>query len=119
MSTDTTTPDASEALPEVYEGTLDGPLFEAYFADLESYAVIRSVRTRSGPRESADDDLVDLGQARLLLVLGRALGAQVRYEHEGVAWIDTLVRRADSIRLLRTRDPIQPRGRALRVLRPE
>lgn len=107
-----------EDLSDIYEGSLDGPLFEAYLEDLQECAQVRSVQVRHGPQERAEEPHIDLDQARMLLVLGQIRAAQIRYEHEGVAWIDTLARTQDAIRLIRTKDPIQPRKprRSLPVL---
>ena len=104
-----------EDLADLYEGVLDGPLFETYLEDLRECAQVRSVQVRHGPQERAEDPSIDLDQARMLLVLGQIRAAQIRYEHEGVAWIDTLARTPDAIRLLRTKDPIQPQRRGLRL----
>lgn len=108
-------PEAQE-LPEIYEGFLDGALFEAYVDDLTRVANVHSVRIRNAAHERADDHEIDLEQARLLLILGRVAGVQVRYDHEGIPWIDTLARRADSIRLLRMRAPVQVQKRRLPIL---
>ncbi len=103
---------------EVFEGMLDGALFEAYLADLDACAIVRSVQVRGAPGAHAEETQLTLDQARMLLVLGRIRGAQVRYEHQGVAWIDTLSRGDAAVRLVRVRDPVQPRlgRRRLRVV---
>lgn len=104
-------PSAAE-LPEVYSAELDGALFEALLDDLERCAHIESVRQRGeGPS-------MDLFHARLLLVTGAAREIQIRYEHAGERWIDTLMRRPTAIVLVRTRDPDQSEKpkRRLRVV---
>lgn len=89
-------------LPEVWSAELDGALFEALLDDIERCARVESVRVRGR------DGAVDLLHARLLLVTGAAREIQLRYEHDGARWIDTLVRQPASIALVRTRNPDQP-----------
>lgn len=105
-------PEPEIELAEVYQGELDGPLFEALFDDLQRFTRIVSVHLKSGPEAHADEAHITLEKARLLLVLGRAHGVRIRYEHEGAEWIDTLLRGARSIRLVRTRVPIPPSQQA-------
>lgn len=96
---------------EVYQGDLDGALFEALFDDLERFAQIVSVHLKSGPEAHADEAQITLEQARMLMVLGRAHGIRVRYVHEGIEWIDTLLRGKSTIRLVRMKVPIPPSQR--------
>lgn len=101
--------DASEKpLPEVQVAELDGATFEAYFADLEDCADVRSVTLKSGPETRAEEPQVSLEQAHMLLIVGTIRGAQIRYVFDGVAWIDTLVALGESMRLVRIADPVQP-----------
>lgn len=89
-------------LPEVFTAELDGALFEALLDDIEKCATVRSVRARGTTAP------LDLLQARGLLVLGGAREVQIRYEHSGERWVDTLMRRTGSIRLVRMRDAEPP-----------
>lgn len=102
-------------LAEVYQADLDGALFEALFDDLERFTRIVSVHLKSKPEAHADEADITLEKARLLMVLGRAHGIRIRYEHEGAEWIDTLLRGSRSIRLVRTRVPIPPEARKRRL----
>ena len=104
-------PEPEIELADVYQAELDGALFEALFDDLERFAQIVSVHLKTGPEEHADEAHITLEKARLLMVLGRAHGIRIRYEHEGVEWIDTLLRGKSTIRLVRTRVPIPPSQR--------
>jgi hypothetical protein len=102
-------PEKSEQpLPEVQVADLDGATFEAYFADLEECADVRSITLKSGPETRAEEPQVSLEQAHLLLIVGSIRGAQIRYLFDGVAWIDTLVAQGESVRLVRVADPVQP-----------
>jgi len=98
----------SEPLPDVFSGELDGSLFEDYFADLEELADVRSVLVKNGPEVHAEGTRLTLDQARMLLVLGQVRGVQLHYLHDGLAWVDTLVRQPDSVRLVRMRAPEGP-----------
>jgi len=98
-------PHAEPPLPEVFAGDLDGPLFEDYFADLEELADIHAVMLKDGPEDRAEAAHVSLDQARMLLVVGSVRGVQIRYLHEGIEWIDTLVRQPQSVRLVRMEAP--------------
>lgn len=95
----------SPELAELYQGELDGPLFEALLDDLERFATIVSVHLKGGPAEHADETQITLEKARMLLVLGSVHGVRIRYRHEGVEWIDTILRGRAALRLVRMRVP--------------
>ncbi|MBX3248667.1 MAG: hypothetical protein KF901_15935 [Myxococcales bacterium] len=104
-------PLTQEDLPEVFEGELDGALFEALMNDLSDHAEILGVLIKGGAEERADEPHVSLDQARMLLVLGKVRAIQIHYRHEGATWIDTLMRGPQSIRLVRMEAPaarVQP-----------
>lgn len=103
-------------LPELYQGELDGPLFEALLDDLERFATIESVHVKGGPEERADETQITLEKARMLLVLGSVRGVRIRYRHEGVEWIDTIMRGRSALRLVRMRVPTRPGAREKRRL---
>jgi hypothetical protein len=94
-------------LPDVYQAELDGALFEALMDDLVEHAEIFAVFVKSGAEERADEPRVALDQARLLLLLGKVRGIQIHYRHDGVTWIDTLMRGPASIRVVRMKAPVQ------------
>ena len=104
--------DPVAAVPELeplYAGELDGALFEDYLADLEELTDVQQILVKEGPEAHADGAPLSLDQARMLLLTGSVRGVQLRYRHEGVEWIDTLVRGPETIRLLRIE---APRGRS-------
>lgn len=94
-------------LPDVYQAELDGALFEALMDDLAEHAEVFAVFVKSGAEERADEPRVALDQARLLLLLGKVRGIQIHYRHDGVTWIDTLMRGPTSIRVVRMKAPVQ------------
>lgn len=99
--------DEAKPLPEVFQGELDGALFEALMDDLVDCAEIHAVYIKSDVEAHADEPRVALDQARMLLLLGKVRGIQIHYRHEGVTWIDTLLRGPNSIRLVRMEAPVQ------------
>ncbi|UJR84146.1 hypothetical protein [Sandaracinus amylolyticus] len=108
---------APAELPDVFQGELDGALFEALFDDLARFATIESVHLKSGPDAHADETPITLDKARLLLVLGSVHGVRIRYQHEGVEWIDTILRGRRALRLVRLRVPGARPKRRLQVVR--
>lgn len=92
-------------LAPVYEGELDGATFEDYLADLEELADVHRVLVKESAEAHAEGAPLSLDQARMLLLTGAVRGVQIRYRHAASEWIDTLVRGAESIRLLRVEAP--------------
>ena len=105
--THTEEPGEPVELPDVYQGELDGALFEALMDDLTEHAEIYAVFVKAGAEQHSDEPRVALDQARLLLLLGKVRGIQIHYRHQGVTWIDTLMRGSTSIRLVRVEAPVQ------------
>lgn len=98
-------PEPTPPPADVFAGDLDGALFEDYFADLDELAEVFEVRTKGGPEDRSEGAHLSLDQARMLLVVGQVRGVQIRYRHDGLEWIDTLVRQPDSVRLIRMEAP--------------
>jgi hypothetical protein len=88
--------------PQVHQAELAPELLCELFSQLESDARILEVRVQerrerlSGP--AGRDRLASL---RAELVAGTIRGLQIRYVHAGHEWIDTLLRRGPTIRLIR------------------
>lgn len=103
MSAPTT--DTTHELAPVYEGELDGATFEDYLADLEELADVHRVLVKESAEVRGEGTSLSLDQARMLLLTGAVRGVQIRYRHESIDWVDTLVRGTDAIRLLRVEAP--------------
>ena len=88
----------------VLEADLPAPLVAELFAELENAAQIHEIRVQSR-RERLSSELARsrLAELRSALVDGTLSGLQIRYRHDGSDWIDTLLRRPQAIRLIRTR----------------
>lgn len=85
-------------LPEVYEALLDAATLGRLFDDLAACARVDEVRLRDGAA-------VDLDDARRRLAAGSPVGVRIRYNHDGMAWLDTLRPVTGGTRLVRVRDP--------------
>jgi len=92
-------------LPELNEGLLDAATLDQLFADLTDCAVGLEVRLKSGSARRAHAGTTTLTEAREALIAGRVRGAQVRYFWDGKAWIDTLIRVPDGVRICRMAVP--------------
>ena len=87
--------------PEMYEGTLDSNGIEALFRDLEAYATVHHVQVRAANAAYTGGENIALTQAKQQLEDGQATAVQIRYEHEGDPWCDTLIARGDLVRIVR------------------
>ena len=95
----------NEPLPPVFEGLLDEAGFEALLRDLASCAVVHEVRVRGDCPNPLRNDPIELHDAAERFRQGNARGLQIRYEHEGALWCDTLSRTSAGIRVVRVRQP--------------
>lgn len=102
-----------EELPQVHQAELTPELLSQLFAELRSSAQILEVRVQERREclsgSAGYERLATLGQE---LATGTIRGLQIHYAHSGRAWIDTLLRRGPTIRLIRALALQQaPRGR--------
>lgn len=93
----------NEPLPPVFEGQLDDEAFEALMRDLEQCAAVHEVRVRGERPNPLNDETVALRDAAGQFRCGAARGLQIRYEHDGALWCDTLTRGPQGIRVVRIR----------------
>lgn len=91
------------ALPEVFEAELDADSLAAVLSDIELCTQVLEVRLKRQGTSHADEAPTSLSDAGLALRSGHALGLQVRYEHKGQEWWDTVLRVGDGYKLVRTR----------------
>lgn len=80
---------AEPPLPAVDEGLLDAVGLRALLDDIQACTTVREVQVKGGPTRRADD--ADLDGARRALLAGEVRGVQIRYEHEGKTWCDTVL----------------------------
>lgn len=103
------------ATPQIHEAELTLELLADLFAALESSARILEVRVQGGRTslsaavgQQGAASQVRLGTLQDELVRGVIRGVQIRYTHEGSDWIDTLLRRGPTLRLIRARVSGEP-----------
>ncbi len=92
-------------LPELSEGLLDAAGLEALFADIAACTEGLEVRLKGAAGCRAEAGTSTLTEARDALLSGRARGAQLRYWWAGQAWIDTLIRGPEGLRICRMAVP--------------
>ncbi len=91
------------AFPEVFEAVLDADSLAAVLSDIELCTQVIEVRLKRQGTSHADEAPTSLSDAALVLRAGHALALQVRYEHKGLEWWDTVLRLANGYKLVRTR----------------
>lgn len=96
-----TEPSGGILLPELREAELDGATLDALVGDILREARVLAVLLKGGPTALAEGGDVTLEAAVGLLREGRVRAVQVRYEHRGQVWTDTLLRGATGVRLVR------------------
>jgi len=92
-------------LPELNEGLLDTATLDQLFADLAACATHIEVRLKGAAARRAHAGTTTLSDARSALLAGAVRGAQVRYLWDGQAWIDTLIRGPEGVRICRMAVP--------------
>ena len=89
-------------VPLMTEGVIDAATVRQLTADLESAAVVRSVREKAGPGYAAPDDQ-PLPVVINRLLSGAARAVQINYQYDGHEWVDTLLSVPGGFRLVRCR----------------
>jgi hypothetical protein len=99
-------------LPELQQSDLDDAALSALVTDLLALATLHEVRVKGAGERHADAAPLDLRAAIGRLRAGEVLAVQVRYGYAERAWIDTLTRTRDGVRLIRIEAPSGPAGAA-------
>jgi len=99
-----TAPESGVRLSEIKEAILDDAQLRTLFADIATYGKVQEVTMKASPR-SRPENVRRLPELYLKLVERRLYGAQIRYEFESAAWLDTLVTTPAGCRLVRVRLP--------------
>jgi hypothetical protein len=97
-------PESGVRLSEIKEAILDDAQLRTLFADIATYGKVQEVTMKASPR-SRPENVRRLPELYLKLVERRLYGAQIRYEFESAAWLDTLVTTPAGCRLVRVRLP--------------
>lgn len=91
-------------LPELTTAPLDAATLAQLFADLDACTTVLEVRLKSSAARRAGAPTT-LDEAHEALSSGDAYGVQVRYLWDGRAWIDTLIRGSEGVRITRMTVP--------------
>lgn len=96
--------------PDVFRAELDAEKVAALFDDLAAHAEIVEVRAKDAARDYARAATLTLDEARGLIERREVRGVQVRYRHDGVLWMDTLMPGPTLVRLVRMKVPADRPG---------
>ncbi|MBX3435257.1 MAG: hypothetical protein KF847_18210 [Pirellulales bacterium] len=88
-------------LPEIYQADLDGPTLEALVADVAALGGDVEVIPRRRPHELISGAELSLAEALHALQSGAMSGIQLRYDHQGRHWCDTIAPTKSGWRLVR------------------
>jgi len=96
-----------DAYPDVYESLLDTDTEDALFRDFANVAGGTEVSVKlAATRRTEIQHVFSLHDARNALHEGTVRALQVRYRHDGLLWIDTLLRVDGQTKLIRTATPM-------------
>ncbi|MFA5506664.1 MAG: hypothetical protein WC314_03385 [Vulcanimicrobiota bacterium] len=88
--------------PELSQAVLDPPTLQALLRDLTTQTRVLSVTVKGGEQHHAQAADSSLSQAVESLLRGEIRGVQVRYLWQDREWLDTLLRCAEGIRIVRS-----------------
>jgi hypothetical protein len=94
-----------DALPDVHEAALDADGVRRVLGDIDACATLHSIIVKRGALEHADQQPKTLHAAARELFDGSARAIQLRYEHRGQHWTDTILRLGNGYRLVRVAAP--------------
>lgn len=90
-------------LPELLDQIIDEPTLQALVADIEGLTQVSEVLVKGAAQARASGGPLSAGQAVEMLRAGLIRGVQIRYRHEGVEWMDTLMQTPQGTRVVRMR----------------
>lgn len=93
-------------LPVLHEAILSAEELVRLFDDLQRSAAIERVTIRSAGARRAESLAISLDEARTLFASGDAAAVQVRYEYDGAAWCDTILRTPGGARIVRMKQAL-------------
>lgn len=88
-------------LPELHEGALDDATLDALVGDILRETKVLAVMVKGAAMTLAAGGDVTLSDAVAMLRQGHVRAVQVRYDHRGQTWSDTLIRGAQGVRIVR------------------
>jgi hypothetical protein len=93
-------------LSELCEGYLTPELLDDLVTDLTQLTSIEAVMVRGGEFTMAEQTQMDLPTAVEHMKANKLRGIQIRYTWDGVAWLDTLLKSAQGVKLVRMPDRV-------------
>ncbi len=90
-------------LPELLDQVIDEPTLQALVADIEGLTQVFEVLVKGAAQARASGGPLSPSQAVDMLRAGQVRGVQIRYRHEGVEWMDTLMQTPQGTRVVRMR----------------
>jgi len=94
-------------IPEMREMIFGEEQIESYISDLKNFTQIDSVQAKGGETAYADESPLQLDNAFIALKTGAARGIQIRYQHNGFDWTDTVFSAANAYKVVRCQHPNQ------------
>lgn len=90
-------------LPELLDQVIDEATLLTLVGDIEALTRVQEVLVKGAPADRAQTGALTPRQAVELLRTGQVRGVQIRYHHDGVDWLDTLMRTPAGTRVVRMR----------------
>lgn len=87
--------------PDLHQAVLDDETLTALFADVRAFGSDIEALPRRKRRTLTEEKTLPLAEALAGLQQGDLLGVQLRYEHDGQRWFDTITRAADGWKIVR------------------
>jgi len=87
--------------PDLHQAVLDDQTLAALFQDVASLGADVEVTPKGRSRQQVDGASMTLSEARAALCGGAIQAVQLRYDHEGDRWCDTLMPAENGWRLTR------------------
>jgi hypothetical protein len=91
-----------DVLPTVSLADLDAEAFAALMQELSAFEREGDLTVKTAEHQLvATQDSSALAAARRALLSGQVRAVQVRYQHAGVLWVDTILKNANAFTLVR------------------
>jgi len=88
-------------MPDVHEGILDADAVRRLLGDVDACATLESITVKHAATQHVNPQPTSLGEAATQLFTGSARAIQLRYEHRGTHWTDTVLQHGSGYRLIR------------------
>ncbi|QQL44859.1 hypothetical protein [Sulfuriroseicoccus oceanibius] len=96
-----------QPLPDLQQSVLDPEALTQLITDIQTLTEVVEVIPKGSPAgyvaEPGAPVAMDLELARDLLLAGELHGLQIRYQHDGAQWWDTLLQSPQGIKIVRIR----------------